>query len=234
MKRLVMGMLVLACMSLVSGAFAVPIQTIDVYAQAPTPPALTPNVPWLDTIQIDKFDPERGTLRSVHVWVCGKVYGDMGFEHKNPNGPASFFDLFLQAEVKASGLPGVADFDVTLGQHENESPVAAYDLIDDLDGLSGSHWTVKKWDCDYTLVDESFFPQYIGPGQLDILCESIGLSTFITPPGVVNYRKVMDTYAKAKIHIAYDYEPKVPELNTLALASLGGFVGFPLFRRFKK
>jgi hypothetical protein len=58
------------------------------------------------------------------------------------------------------------------------------------------------------------------------------LSTFSS--STTNNKGFINTFAKAKVHIAYDYDPKVPEMGSLALASLGGFIGLPLFRRFRK
>jgi len=231
MRRLVMGMLVLACMSLVTAASA-EIATIDVWGSAPTPP-LQPNVPWIDDLKIDKFNPAWGELLSVHVWISGQVYGEMGFEHTNPNGPTSFFDIFLGAEVQVTAPPGAGpNFDVVLGRHEHEDDIAAYDGIMNFDGPSGTSWLVSESNSTGEIVvDPSNFAPYIGPGQLFLPSQSIGRSTFST--SAVNYEQLMKCYAKAKVHIAYDYRV-IPEMNTLALASLGGFVWLPLFRRFRK
>jgi hypothetical protein len=106
---------------------------------------------------------------SVHVWICGEVYGDMGFEHTNPNGPASFFDLTLKAELDVTAPPGAGpNFSTVLGRHEHEDNVPAFDGTIDYDGPSGSSWVVSESECTGEIaVDSSFFDQYIAafPGE---------------------------------------------------------------------
>ena len=231
MKRFVMGMLVLACMSLAAGAYA-GIQTIDVYGEVPI--LVSPDVPWIEDLKIDKFDPNLGTLMSVHVWIHGEIYGKMGFEHMHQNAGASFFDLNLEGHLQVGAPPGAGPaLPVDLIKHEREDNVPKYDGAMDFDGASGTTWPfLATGDVGPIIVDSSFFPQYIGLGQLSIPCSSIASSLFTTDS--VNWQKLLETNAKAKVHIAYDYEPVIPEMGSLALAILGGFIGLPLFRRFKK
>lgn len=181
------------------------------------------------------FNPAWGTLNSVSIALQGDVSGNFGYENTSSVSVAPTVDMILSANVSMQIDSSPAYLETNPYYQYIKHNVPKFDGTLDYAGTSGEGFyglssTANDFYSSPPPVSDLAY--FTGIGYLTIPVWAIATSR-IEGPG--NVRSFFDTFAGAQFTIQYEYEPNdIPEWGSLSLASLGGFIGLPLWRRRRK
>ncbi|MDH7601380.1 MAG: hypothetical protein QHI38_04455 [Armatimonadota bacterium] len=229
---------VIAVLCLAALATAATADIVQQTGEARTPP-LRPNIPWVQEIAVDKFDPALGELLAVRVWASAEIYG--WADVREDSGPRllGFPDVVVTAAVQVSAPPGAgSDLSIVVNSQDAASGPSI------LGEPSGSGRLISRLifheyrRTPEICIDPTFFASYIaaGPGDKIVLpTTSIAINSFIADAARQLY--FVTTIANAQLHVDYEYQPRmstvmIPEAGSASLACLGLIAGLPFFRRF--
>jgi len=237
MKRLGAVTIGLCFVLLASVAVA---DTVQQIGEARTPP-LQPNIPWVQEISVDKFDPALGELLAVRVWASAEIYGWADIEEDAGPRLLGLPDVVVNAAVQVAAPPGVGS-DLSIVVQSGDAPNGPTILGSSPGGKKMTPRLVfrERRQTPEIVVDPAFFASYVAqaPGDKLVLpTTAIALNSFIADAARNMY--FVTTLATAELHVDYDYAPRIttvliPEAGSMSLACLGLIAGIPLFRRFKR
>ncbi len=236
MKRLGVVLAVLCIMML---ATALTADTVQQVGEARTPP-LRPNIPWVEEIAVDKFDPALGELVAVRVWALAEIYGWADVPEDSGPRLLSLPEVMITAAVQVSAPPGAgSDLSIVV---DSQNPTGGPSILGG--PLSGNKLVSRLVFREYRrtpeiCIDPTFFASYVAaaPGdKLTLPTTSIAINSFIADAARQMY--FVTTIANTQLHVDYDYKPimtmVIPEASSVSLACLGLVAGLPFFRRFAR
>ena len=170
------------------------------------------SVPWNQTVQLPRFDPDLGFLREVYVGVSGAISGSVGLENTNAT------PLPPQFGTPSAGVrlqPTLPFGSLAAANPAYEGPIpalSAYDGVTDFAGSSGT--TLTFLDATGTgspstftvLIAPSGLAAYTGaagnPGTVSITVDAVE-QTPPPPPGV---ERSITVTAEAHVEIRYQFD----------------------------